>query len=650
MRPVRSAPIRHAARLSNPIVTAPQGVRAAANAVRSGLSGRRPRLLAIVFCVSLGLLGLTASVLVLVVSDHIRESAIDSSVTADGALIRSFAAQVGAGGDLGAPAPPDRTAAINAGLASLIDPDGSGIVQLKIYSADDMIRFSNDPALVGRPSGDDDDLAQAIYTARPVAGIQPADGAEESTVARSGNVLEEYLPIFRDGQVTAVFEVYRDAAPIIAHVDETRADVLRVTIVATLVLAILLYFIFRAANRRLSQQTSDLLESERRDALTGLLNHGSIVAELIHQLEMARPAEGGGDPDGRTVGVSIVDVDNFRLINEVHGHVAGDLALRQVAEILRRELSYATFLGRYGPDEFLLVAPQECIHDLEPAIVRLRTALVDLSLQFGVSERLPVTVSAGICYAPADGDAATELLSVATVTLGEAKASGGDAIRVAASLESLGRPAEVTSFDVLQGLVIAVDTKDRYTKRHSEDVARYALFIADRIGLDPDLRRTLGMSGLLHDVGKIGIPDTILRKPAALTTEEYSIVKQHVALGDTIVRDLPNLDLVRGGVRHHHERWDGRGYLTGLAGEEIPLLARILAVADAFSAMTTTRPYRKALAVEEAIRRLEDAADSQLDPRLVVAFVEGLRVVPDAPLPGTDRPLPLIWTPRVSVA
>jgi diguanylate cyclase (GGDEF)-like protein len=626
-------------------------VRAAASAVRSGLSGRRPRLLAIVFCVSMALVGLTSATLAYVVSDHIRESAIDSSVTADGALILSFAAQVGAGGDLGAPAPADRTVAINAGLASLVDPDGSGIVQLKIYSADDHIRFSNDPSLVGRFSGDDSDLAQAIYTGRPVAGIEPADEGEQATVARGGNVLEEYLPIIHNGQVTAVFEVYRDAAPIIAHVDETRADVLRVLGLATIILAIVLYFIFRAANRRLGQQTDELLESERRDALTGLLNHGSIVAELVAKLEAARPADDAlDDAGGRTVGVAIVDVDNFRLINDTHGHAAGDLALRRVAETLRRELSNATLLGRYGPDEFLLVAPPECVHDLEPAIARSRTALADLSLQFGVSERLPVTVSAGICYAPADGDAATELLSVATVTLGEAKASGGDGIRVAASLEGHGSPAEITSFDVLQGLVIAVDTKDRYTKRHSEDVARYALFIADRIGLDADQRRTLGVAGLLHDVGKIGIPDTILRKPAALTTEEYAIVKQHVALGDTIVRDLPNNDVVRGGVRHHHERWDGRGYLTGLAGEEIPLLARILAVADAFSAMTTTRPYRKALAVEEAIRRLEDAADSQLDPTLVVAFVEGLRTVPDAPIPGTDRPTPLLWTPRASVA
>jgi len=290
----------------------------------------------------------------------------------------------------------------------------------------------------------------------------------------------------------------------------------------------------------------------------------------------------------------------------------------------------------------------------EPAIERLRNRLADVSLQFGASERLPLTVSAGICFSPVDGGAATELLSVATVALGEANASGGDAIRVArADLNDM-RVAERSSFDVLVGLVIAVDTKDRYTKRHSEDVARYAIFLADRIGVDPELRRTLGIAGLLHDIGKIGIPDVILRKPAALTAGEYEIVKQHVALGDSIVRDLPNLDDVRAGIRHHHERWDGTGYLHGLSGEAIPLIARLLSVADAFSAMTTSRPYRKALPIGESLRRLEDAAGSQLDPALVRAFVTGIETAADAPLPGDDRGIGVsvarLWTPRDRVA
>jgi len=204
------------------------------------------------------------------------------------------------------------------------------------------------------------------------------------------------------------------------------------------------------------------------------------------------------------------------------------------------------------------------------------------------------------------------------------------------------------SFDVLQGLVIAVDTKDRYTKRHSEDVARYAVFLAERVGVDEETRRTIHLAGLLHDVGKIGIPDVILRKPNKLTADEYHAFKQHVALGDAIVRDVPRVDEVRAGIRHHHERWDGNGYLDGLEGEGIPLIARILAVADAFSAMTTTRPYRRALPIAEALRRLTDAADSQLDERLVVAFVQGIETAPDAPLPGEETTA--LWRPELWVA
>ena len=143
--------------------------------------------------------------------------------------------------------------------------------------------------------------------------------------------------------------------------------------------------------------------------------------------------------------------------------------------------------------------------------------------------------------------------------------------------------------------------------------------------------RSINNAGLLHDVGKIGIPDTILRKPGRLTSDESEIVKQHVALGDSIVRSIADTDIIRAGIRHHHERWDGRGYLEGLSGDDIPLIARILAVGDVFSAMTTTRPYRKALPIEEALRRLGDAAGTQLDERLVAAFLRGIEEDPERP-------------------
>ncbi|HEX5824277.1 MAG TPA: diguanylate cyclase, partial [Candidatus Limnocylindrales bacterium] len=360
------------------------------------------------------------------------------------------------------------------------------------------------------------------------------------------------------------------------------------------------------------------------------------VDTLAAEVEVARV--GGG-----SIGVALIDLDNFGLLDDTYGHPAGDHVLIEVVRLLGEAMPPGATWGRYGPDEFLAITATGDAAALEPAIERLRTTLADLTLQFDGSERLPVTFSAGICTYPTNGESVTTLLSMTAMTLDEAKAGGGDAIRVAEARPPA--PGHVKTFGILEGLVIAVDTKDRYTRRHSEDVARYSDFLARLLELDPDMRRAIHTAGLLHDIGKIGIPDAILRKPGRLTDEEYAIVKQHVALGDAIVRDLPDIDLIRAGIRHHHERWDGRGYLDELVAEEIPLVARILAVSDAFSAMTTTRPYRKRFSVDEALKRLEGAAGSQLESRLVEVFVHGIRNEADAPMPGesptakTVRPL-----------
>ena len=206
------------------------------------------------------------------------------------------------------------------------------------------------------------------------------------------------------------------------------------------------------------------------------------------------------------------------------------------------------------------------------------------------------------------------------------------------------RPASTS----LQGLVFAVDTKDRYTRAPLAGCrALRSVPGPTDWSVEEDLK-TLHIAGLLHDVGKIGVPDFILRKPGKLTPDETEVVKQHVALGDMIVRDLPQITSVRAGIRNHHERWDGRGYLDGLSGQDIPHIARILAVADAFSAMTTTRPYRKAFEVREAIVRLGDAAGSQLDERLVRTFIQALETAPNAPIPNADIPAHALWVPRLS--
>lgn len=322
--------------------------------------------------------------------------------------------------------------------------------------------------------------------------------------------------------------------------------------------------------------------------------------------------------------------------------------LLDVHRLLEDILVPAAVLGRYGPDEFLVVSKAEAAGSLGPAVERFRAALAEVSLRVGASEPLPVTVSAGICSAPRDAGSVTELLSIAALLLGEAKASGGNAVR--ASGPHGGDVTQRRAFDVLQGLVIAVDTKDHYTRRHSEDVARYADFLAERLDLDADLRRSLHLAGLLHDVGKIGIPDAILRKPGKLTNGEYDIVKQHVALGDMVVRDLPGIEVVRAGIRHHHERWDGDGYPHGLAGEQIPLGARIVAIADAYDAITFGRPYRRARSHDEAIVELLLCSGSQFDPGLVPLFIDETERVALGQPPTVELPLAALLEHHVPVA
>jgi diguanylate cyclase (GGDEF)-like protein len=610
---------------------------------------RRSRLLLLVFGASLILVAATGVALVRIVSQNLQDAAIEASVASDQSLVNGLVVlqpqDLSISGVSGA-----RVNQIQGQLQTLLantnKANDKGIVHVKVFAPDETVLYSNDVTLRGLNLGPDDDLADAFETGLVSPSIVSADDGEAATthLPPGSQVLEEYIPIIGAGHsVPAVFEIYRDAQPILTAVASTTTQVLLVVLLAAVILGAMLLFIFQAAQGRLSRQTQALFEATRRDALTGLLNHGTTVARLADLLEQTRGGQG-------SVGMALIDIDNFRLVNDTHGHTAGDRALLEVAGILRDEFAETSILGRYGPDEFLVVAPPDHSAGLELAIERMRDQIAELALQFGDSERLPVTVSAGICYSPADGDAATELLAIAAVVLGEAKASGGNGVRVADAAPGELGPAERSGFDVLAGLVMAVDTKDRYTKRHSEDVARYSLFLADRLQVDPELRRTIEIAGLLHDVGKIGIPDTILRKPGPLTSDEQTIVRQHVGLGDSIVRDVPNATLVRAGVRHHHERWDGDGYPDRLAGEEIPLIARIVAIGDTFSAMTTTRPYRKALSTQEALQRLEEAAGTQLDPRLVASFVEGMASAENAPVPGDGRPTRPTWSPQAIVA
>jgi diguanylate cyclase (GGDEF)-like protein len=599
----------------------------------------RPILLFIVYGIFLVIVGVTATAQTVLVSLSYSTSSLQTIVGSDAGTVRTFVNGYVRPADLAGAAPMDRVATIERGLAGLVRQ--GELLRIEIRDRDGIVRFTSD--------GTGRNLAAPSSPAFEAARSGTVDAAFVTSEAEyvgaplvANGLLREYFPLLDgNGVPQGVVAIWRDAAPIMATLENVRTQVVVVTISAAVLAGIFLYLIFRSAQGRIIRQTAQIVEASRRDSLTGVLNHGALVGELALTIESVRA-------ESIAIGVALIDVDNFKLLNETHGHEAGDMVLKLLAHHLGDRLPTGVTYGRYGPDEFLAIAPGTSGPDLVPVIEEVRRQLVGESLGFPETERLPVSVSVGVATFPEDATSVTGLLSSVAVVLAEAKASGGDSIRVA------GRTPEQTpesrSFDTLQGLVLAVDTKDRYTKRHSEDVARYATFLAQRLGLDEDFIRTINHAGLLHDVGKIGIPDAILRKPGRLTSDENEIVKQHVALGDSIVQNVANTDTIRAGIRHHHERWDGRGYLQALSGHDIPLIARILAVGDAFSAMTTTRPYRKALPLEEALSRLGDASGTQLDEHLVSVFIRGIETAPDAPLPSRDAPGELLWRPARSVA
>ena len=609
----------------------------------SGLFGAAPRipkpvLLVLVYAIFLVIVGVTATAQTVMVSASYSQTALQSVVSTDAALIRSFVNGNVEPQDLDpAGMTSERSAELEARIRLLVDR--TEILHIEVRRPDGTIVAADRPGHAGTVAGMSPDFRAAVEKGSVAASFDLATRSEVAGgIPETTDILRQYFPVQADGRVHGVVGVWRDAVPILATLDELRSGIVLTTLSAALVAAIVLWMVFRSAQHRITRQTAALVEATRRDPLTGLLNHGALVGELALAIEQART-------DEAAIGIALVDLDGFRLLNETYGHAAGDRALQAVRTLFEDELPRSVVRGRYGPDEFLLIAGRDDVAELLPALEALRTRLADLVLQFDASERLPLSISAGICTYPDHGSSVTELLATAALTLQDAKASGGDRVQMAGIESTQG---ETRTFDVFQGLILAVDTKDRYTKRHSEDVARYAVFLGRRLGLDDDAIQTLRVAGLLHDVGKIGIPDHILRKPGRLTDEESEIVQQHVVLGDMIVRDLPNVELIRAGVRHHHERWDGNGYIDRLAGEEIPLVARILAVGDTFSAMTTTRPYRKALDIAEALRRLEDSAGTQLDETLVRHFVAAIETDVDAPLPGTETGR--LWTPYVQVA
>jgi HD-GYP domain-containing protein (c-di-GMP phosphodiesterase class II) len=191
--------------------------------------------------------------------------------------------------------------------------------------------------------------------------------------------------------------------------------------------------------------------------------------------------------------------------------------------------------------------------------------------------------------------------------------------------------------EVIVTLVRAVEAKDVYTRGHTQRVSEMAMRLGQELKLPHEQLRVLARAAMLHDIGKIGVPDSILTKPGPLSEEEFEVIKQHPGRGHDIIKDVRSLQAEVGGVRHHHERWDGAGYPDGLSGETIPLEARIIAVADVFDALTSPRPYRGAWTRSRALAQIRQQSGQHFDPRCVDALVRVLEYQ-EGPRPVADSP------------
>ncbi len=352
-----------------------------------------------------------------------------------------------------------------------------------------------------------------------------------------------------------------------------------------------------------------LQQQATTDGLTGLLNHRAFQTRLHHEFARAQRHD-------RPLSLIMFDLDSFKLVNDIHGHQAGDRVLHAIGQTLAREGRAGDITARVGGDEFALIAPETTAQDALALAERLRAAAATAVEELD----LPVTISAGVTDLTL-ASTTHDLFHLADSALYHAKHHGRDrTVRYTpdeASQPTVALPSRrARAHTALASLVRAVDAKDSPTQRHAERVATIATHIAARDGWSPARCARLREAALLHDVGKLGIPDNILNKSGPLTDAEYEIVKTHAALGAHIAEGLLDPEQVTW-VRGHHERPDGNGYPDALTHPNIPDGALLLAVADAYDSMTAARPYRDAKTSAEALTEMRRHARTQFDPHLL---------------------------------
>ncbi len=367
-------------------------------------------------------------------------------------------------------------------------------------------------------------------------------------------------------------------------------------------------------------------EAAVTDAITGLPNHRAVMSKIDDMVGECRRTQ-------QPCAILFTDLDHFKRVNDTWGHRAGDAILREVGRRFRTTLRTQDLVGRYGGEEFAILLAETDIEEASQIAERLRVAINAepcLWQEDGQAPLpIPVTTSIGVAVYSLHGTTRELLITSADQAMYRAKKTGRNRVCIA----DLGKdtmeqenpsPSDrrICEVEAIQALTAAASAHDGGTHDHAQRMIQLAEETARYLGRSEEEVHLIRLAALLHDIGKIGIPDAILHKPGPLTSDEWAIMRSHPEIGRTILEQTGGiLRLLSNIVVAHHERWDGTGYPAQLSGDTIPLGARILSVVDSYDAMISQRAYREPRPIEEAKAELQRCAGSQFDPQVVSAFL-----------------------------